>query len=168
MSAVVTQAIIDYFDARNEAEKYGTVASPCVPVIHMNTNGGEKEENGTGPFIKTRVIENEWNKIDDVRKVVDGVDEHTSFEYGVLVFEIHVQKGLGDKDALAHEIVADKLKKDFVKLELPTSNNRYIHFGEALPKPVITVNKLSGPKSSKVKKWNRLDLFINYYYSEDY
>lgn len=162
MSEIVQSTIIAYFDSQNAAGVYSSANITSPYTIHEDNNTGEPEEGSAGPFIKTFIIEEEWNKIDDQRKVVGGSLTHTSLEEGQFILQIHVWKGLGDRDLRAQTVVAGKIKRDFVKLELPTTTG-FIHFGSSLMRPTIDIEAQHHDGD-----WQRTDLLINYYYIESY
>lgn len=162
MSEIVQSTIITHFDTQNAAGVYasGNIASPYT--IHMDNNTEEPEEGSAGPFIKTFITEFDWNKIDDQTKTVGGGLTHTSFEEGQVIFQIHCWKGMGNLDLRAQTVVAGKIKRDFVKLELATTNG-LIHFGKSSMSPAIDI-----PTERRDGDWQRTDLFIDYYYADSY
>ena len=164
MSELVTSTIIDYLDSQNTALVYSTNGS-LLPMHHQDSNLGEMEEGSEGPYIQTFVTEADWNKIDDQTKAVGGALTHTSLEEGQLILWIQVAKGLGTKDLRAQGVVADKLKRDLVKLELPTTNG-LIHFGSSTTFPQVEVDREQEGRG--LTPWLRTILIIDYYYADSY
>jgi hypothetical protein len=161
MSDIVQSTVISYFDSQNAALKYN---SEVIPVIHTDNNAGEKEEGGIGPFIKTSIIEQSWNKINSSRHTVTDSDTQCSMETGQFIIEIHAQGGYGDRDLRIQQKVADLIKKDFVQLDLETANSEFIRFGESTSRPPFFVDRAKRGQ----RQWWQLNLFINYAYSESY
>lgn len=161
MSDIVQSTIISYFDTQNAAFKYN---SESIPVIHTDNNAGEKEEGGIGPFIKTSIIEQSWNKINTSRHTVSDSLNHCSMETGQFILQIHAQGGYGDRDLRIQQKVADLIKRDFVQLDLDTSNNSFIRFGVSTSRPPFFIDRAKKGE----RQWWQLNLFINYSYSESY
>lgn len=164
MSDIVQQTIQDYYDELNIAGAFSTNGVLTHRTIHSDNNTGEREPRDSGPFVETAIVEQEWNKIDSKRRSVGDTLNHCSFERGVFICRIYVEAGLGNKDTRAQQVVSDKIKKNFVQLNLPTENNFFIRFGEATPRDPFQTRRQKGGQ----KLWWQLNLFIAYSYSETY
>jgi hypothetical protein len=160
MSFIVQQTIIDYFDANNATGDYNS--GDVVPVMHTDQNFDQMEEGGNGPYVKTFIVEQDYEKIDDTRKEAGTPVTTINAESGVFISQVFVWKGLGDKDLRVNTKVVDAIKQDFTGLYLPTTDNCFIDFGNAQMRQPVEV-ELAEEDEDEIK-WIRLDVLIPYTY----
>jgi len=164
MSFIVTDTIINHYNTRNAALAYYTSK---IPTTHTNLNESNLfEDCGAGPYIKTFILEQQRDKIDDTRKTVGVTSTDSTQEFGVLLFQIFVVVNFGNRDSMADEQIADSLTEEFIGGYLATANNDFIDFGEALPRQPVIIDRQSTNRGRQGKtfQWQRRDLFINYTY----
>ena len=166
--AVVTEAILDYYDTKNSA--FAFYAS-LVPTVHTDKNDVLKEEGGSGPFIKTFVVEQEYEEVVAERKTTASTTSSGFESSGQLIFQVFIVQGFGDKDYFVGKKILDKLKRTFAKLYLPDGEGNFIKFGSTTPRQPINIareNKNRGYNSNELEQWRRLDLFIDWNYIANY
>lgn len=164
MSFIVTDTIINHYNTRNAALAYYTSK---IPTTHTNLNETNLfEDAGVGPYVKTFILEQQRDKLNDTRKTVGVTSTDITQESGALLFQIFVVVNFGNRDTMADEQIADALTQEFIGGYLATANNDFINFGEALPRQPILIDRLGANKGrgGKSFQWQRRDLFINYTY----
>lgn len=152
------------FDTTTRVDSYmgSAVATPNnITIIYEDKNEGIFERGG-GPFIKV------WTEasFDDPTGIRNG--QNVCFtEDGIVIIQIYIVSGYGNKDLYKLEKVADLIKEAFRGVELiPTgSEEGIILFEDFTTRQTITIdNTFDGRSGSRndFLPYKRKDIFINY------
>jgi len=166
MSIVVQETFEKYFDELNCEAKF---ADDQIPTYHTDRNDEPDKEETTGPYIKTFVIEQDYNEVADTIKTRSTTTGQVFEESGQIGFQIFIDIGFGDKDLYLGKQIRDAIKRYFVRLDLDTDDNNFVNFQDALIRQPIEIPRLNKSKGyGQINDWRRLDMFINYFHKGTY